>query len=120
MSTKTKPASTKNAPAKGIKSGKAAPKKATPAKATKGKPSPAKSTPKTPTPAPVATESKRPQPPKPGNTCAQVWALADQYKTRGEVLRVGGELGINKHTLSTQFARWRSHHGIVGRATVSA
>jgi hypothetical protein len=53
---------------------------------------------------------------------AKVWKTADdltaklgRIATRAEVLEAGLATGVNKSTISTQYARWRKYNGITGR-----
>lgn len=101
---------TKKAPAKKVaKAAPAAPKKAAPAKK-------------------AAEPRQRDEQngiarPRAGTSSANVWDIADtlskknkQPAKHGEVLEQAAAAGINEATAKTQFARWRTYHGIVGRA----
>ena len=61
-------------------------------------------------------------PPREGSKCATVWDTATQMSQELGSPVDGKSLlaalpEINHHTVKTQYARWRKHHGITGRIT---
>lgn len=61
--------------------------------------------------------------PRDGTSSAAVWNIADALSKKskepakhGDVLEQAAAEGINEATAKTQFARWRTYHGIAGRA----
>lgn len=67
-------------------------------------------------------------PPREGSKCALVWDTATQLSEAqgspvdGKTLAASEPMGekgpfgvMNMHTIKTQYARWRKHHGITGR-----
>lgn len=67
--------------------------------------------------------------PRPGNTVARVWEIADQLSNfklkepkiaaRADVLVAAENEKINAATAATQYGRWRRFHGITGRSVVA-
>lgn len=67
--------------------------------------------------------------PRPGNTVARVWEIADQLSNfklkepkiapRADVLAAAENEQINAATAATQYGRWRRFHGITGRSVVA-
>lgn len=62
--------------------------------------------------------------PKPGTSTRAVWDICDkisqtlkQAAPRAQVIEAGEEAGINRHTILTQYNRWRKFHGVEGRVT---
>lgn len=59
---------------------------------------------------------------KAGGKTVRVWEIADLLHDklgcvppRDKVFEIGLAEGLNKSTLATQYAKWRTYHGITGR-----
>ena len=63
--------------------------------------------------------------PKDGTETGKVWKLADDLSAQfgqptpiANLLDVGQKQGLNDSTIRTQYARWRTFHGIAGRVAL--
>lgn len=63
--------------------------------------------------------------PKTGTETGKVWDLADNLSAQfgqptpiANLLEVGQAQGLNDSTIRTQYARWRTFHGIAGRVSL--
>ena len=63
--------------------------------------------------------------PKDGTETGKVWKLADELSAQfgqptpiANLLDVGQKQGLNDSTIRTQYARWRTFHGIAGRVAL--
>ena len=63
--------------------------------------------------------------PKPDTETGKVWKLADDLSAQfgqptpiANLLDVGQKQGLNDSTIRTQYARWRTFHGIAGRVSL--
>lgn len=63
--------------------------------------------------------------PAPDTKCGLIWKTADDLTTENQATATISALklhkslvGINDHTLKTQYARWRAYNGISGRVTL--